>query len=529
MYCFKSDILPILLIVVIISLIFGNILFHQFTYDDHKGIENNRYIESLRNFPYLFSKKYFSAFGERSYRPVVTASYFFDHQLWGKRAFGYHLTNLLLHILTVVFFYIFLRYFFEDRNVRLFAALFFALHPVVCEPVNSLSFREDLLTGLFVMTTLVLILSSRDRSPLHLIAGVFTGLFALFSKESAIPLFFICLLLFSLRIGQKNGSKKILSVPALTLQFLILVIYILIRFGIMVPKDVWQTRLLGGDAAAASAHSGFLFFKVWQTLVWPFHLNADYVFRDIRGIITPYSIMGMLFLFLYFFLLFLIYKRGYKRLFAGLCWILLFFIPSSNLIPLTNPFAERYLYLILPGFSILTALGFEYIQKKMKGKYVKQQNILYIFPILLLIFIAALSVNRNLVWSTDKTLWSATLEREPGSVRALNGVGLVFIQKGEFDKAEKLFHNALSIDPRDYELRNNLAVVYIHTQKPDRAKEELEKALRIKPDYAAAHYNLARLYFYEGEKGLEKARIHLKRALELGYPVPDSFKDHIFF
>jgi tetratricopeptide (TPR) repeat protein len=529
MHNIKSDILPVILLIVIISLVFGNTLFHQFTYDDHKGIEDNRHIESLHDFPLLFSGKYFSIFGERSYRPVVTASYFFDHLLWGKHASGYHLTNVLLHILTVLFFYIFLRYFFEDRMARLFAALFFALHPAVCEPVNSISFREDLLAGLFVMISLVLILSSRGKSPLYLSLGIFTGLLALFSKESAMPLFFICLLFFVLKKGA-SGSDINRRISLLVSQFLVLMFYLIIRFRIMIPGEVWKSRLLGGGASAAAAHSGFLFLKAWQTLLFPFRLNVDYVFWNIRGIWTPYSIGGALFLCNYFPVLLYLYKKHHKRMFAGLCWILLFFIPSSNMIPLTNPFAERYLYLILPGFAILAGLLYETILFRIKDHNGRSNNFLsFIIPSFLLLLLAFLSINRNLVWSTDKTLWTSTLNREPNSVRALNGVGLDFIQKGEHENAADLFQRALVLDPLDYEVRNNLAVVYIKDGKPDIAKSELVKALQIKSDFAAAHYNLARIYFSEGEEGLENARQHLMRALQLGYPVPDTIIKQINF
>ncbi|MBN1900733.1 tetratricopeptide repeat protein [Candidatus Sumerlaeota bacterium] len=524
---FKSDKYPLFILIAVVFLAFGNSLFHQFTYDDHKGIEGNRSIESLRNLDLLFSKKYFNIFGERSYRPVVTASYFFDHFLWGKRPFGYHLTNVLLHAFASLTFYFFLSYFFRERMARLFAALLFSLHPAVCEPVNSISFREDILAGLFVLMTLLLFLSKRPASPLHLCLGVFTGLFALFSKESALPLFIICLLFFVL-YKKESGSYLKRALPFLILQFFILIFYVIIRFKIMVPDEEWNTRLLGGSASAAMAHSGFLFSKTWFTFIFPFHLNADYAFWNIKGALTPYSIGGALFICGYLILLMFFYKKRHNRIFIGLIWILLFFIPSSNLIPLTNPFAERYLYLALPGFAILGGFLYESILLNIKAQNERRKNILSLgIPTIFLMLLAFLSINRNLVWSTDKTLWESTLEREPDSVRALNGVGLVMIQKWRLEKAAELFQHALALDPLDYEVRNNLAVAHIRDGKPDLAKSELEKALRIKPDYAAAHYNLGRLYLSEGEEGLEKARRHLMRALELGYPVPDTFKEKI--
>ena len=42
-----------------------------------------------------------------SFRPVCDLSMMLDYQLWGKTAWGYHLTNLLLHIInTILVFYL---------------------------------------------------------------------------------------------------------------------------------------------------------------------------------------------------------------------------------------------------------------------------------------------------------------------------------------------------------------------------------------------------------------------------------------
>jgi len=47
------------------------------------------------------------------------------------------------------------------------------------------------------------------------------------------------------------------------------------------------------------------------------------------------------------------------------------------------------------------------------------------------------------------------------------------------------------------------------------------RVLEIAPDDSTTHNNLAVLYFYAGD--LEKARAHVQRALDLGFPVHPNF------
>src|SRR6476620_2129187 len=44
-----------------------------------------------------------------TFRPVCDISVMLDYWLWGKNAWGYHLTNLLLHILACIVFFFFLK------------------------------------------------------------------------------------------------------------------------------------------------------------------------------------------------------------------------------------------------------------------------------------------------------------------------------------------------------------------------------------------------------------------------------------
>jgi len=525
MFSLKNKVTIPALIFLLTFVVFGNTLFHKFTYDDHKSIENNDLFSSPAKLSILFHKGYFEKSHEKSYRPLVTASYFLDCQLWGKNPSGYHLTNILVHAITGVLFFLFSGFFFKNIYTRFVASLFFVFHPVVCEPVNAVSFREDLLAGMFVLAAL---LAMRNTSVRNVFLFCFFAFLALFSKESALPVIFIPLVLYVL---QKKGSILASWSPprgsfywALALVY---VFYLALRFFIMIPGEKEAYPVLAGSPLGAIAHSGYLFLNAWKTLVFPFQLNADYVFWDVKGIFTFQSLLGILFAIGYLVVLYMLFrKRKFISVFA-LCWISLFFLPVSNMAPLTHPFAERYLYLPLMGVALVFGCLWEWFLEGFINREGSRQVRFYFIPGVVLLILAFVSIRRNLVWSTEQTLWKATLRREPRSIPALNGMGIFAIHSKDFDQAEKHFLRALELAPHDYELRNNLAVVYLNTGRTGEAIGQLEQALTLKPDYAPAHYNLALLYYQRGGEDLLKAKRHGETAVRFGYPVPKEFLEKI--
>lgn len=148
--------LPIL-ISSISFLAYLNTLHHQFVFDDFRIIVNNPYIKDWKYFPTLFTGNYFKISGELSYRPLVTLSYFIDYTLWHHNPFGFHLANLLLHALNVFLVYSLISEITKDLKLAGISSLFFGVHPILTETVNSVGFREDLLCATFFSVDVILL------------------------------------------------------------------------------------------------------------------------------------------------------------------------------------------------------------------------------------------------------------------------------------------------------------------------------------------------------------------------------------
>ena len=210
----------LIFIVFFTALVYSNSLKNSFIWDDHTVIVNNNFVKSWNNLPRLFNRTYLTkdsdmeylgkkdiGSGEFTYRPVVTFTYFLDYSFWKLNPFGYHFTNLILHILNAGLLFVLISLIAGNWVVALLASLFFALHPANTEAVNVISFREDLLAFLFYVSALIFYIKSRGeeagrrRIYFYLSSLLSFGL-ALFSKEMSVT-FPVILLGYDYLLGKR--------------------------------------------------------------------------------------------------------------------------------------------------------------------------------------------------------------------------------------------------------------------------------------------------------------------------------------
>ena len=88
-----------------------------------------------------------------------------------------------------------------------------------------------------------------------------------------------------------------------------------------------------------------------------------------------------------------------------------------------------------------------------------------------------------------KEIYGAVLKKHPKYFDALNLLGTLEAQTGNFGAAVELLGRALKIDPSVASAYNNRGSALMELNRPDEALACYDKALRLKPDYARAHNN----------------------------------------
>lgn len=504
-------------IILCLFAVYSNTLQNGFTWDDHVVLGQETISHSPANIKYLFSREYFEFSGETTYRPVVTLSYMLDRSVWRDNLAGYHLTNVILHIIVCLLLYSWLRRRYDQALKALCITLVFGLHPVVTEPVNSIGFREDLLAALFVLLTIGYyrnIWFATKPGILKVISGLLLALAAYLSKESALvlPALLFIDYLWAGRIANKAWRTNIK-------RFLIVMIPTAVLAGIIVILQILLSRhyVKSVQELAMDGGSPLLFFKALAYYVritfWPVDLytippvNALPVFSDI------YFIIGLVFFPVSLIAGWLFGRRQFIYLFI-LSWFYITLLPVSNIVPILNFVAERYMYLPLIGAAILITeliYGIPVMLERLSGRKAGYPATAVMISILLIC--GFLSHTRNYIWKSDISLWEYSVRQNPDGNQALYHLASSFQRLGLDDKAVAIYEHVYGLYPEDTKTANNLAGIYRKQGHYEKAIEIYRQLVKRYPDSAVLHRNLGNCYLDLDE--LDSAENAYKKAIEL--------------
>lgn len=519
-------------------LVYANALPSLFVYDDVSTVTMNKLIRDWRNLPDLFTRAYFAASGEISYRPTVTLSYFVDFALWRLDPAGYHAVNVALHALNALLLYALLQRVFRDRWLAWVAALVFAVHPVATETVNCISYREDALALTFMLAALALYACGMDAAlPARAWACALGSLaalaLALGAKEMALttPLLAALVTVLGARRRDVRGKGMFLWACGIG-SVLVLALYLAVRFGLMHNPAQVETQLHDLTAPARAALPAMVWSRYASLLLLPRSLRVDHWLTGFEGISAVEAACGLAALLAAVGALLWLTRVNRQALF-GLLWLLLSALPVSGLVHLPNPVAERYLYVPLAGLAALAAAV---------GAHGRGHRRL-VMPLALCLVM--LAVQRNHAWRDGNALWTAGVREEPKSQRAWHNFGMAYLDRDaarravtefrrtltrgpissrfwnnlgaayaaipDLDQAEAAYLEALKLDARDFRASFNLSTVYRRKGHLDKAIATIQKTISIFPLNAEAHARLAALYLAQGQH--EKAMAECFKSL----------------
>src|SRR3972149_7750799 len=183
-------------------IVYANSLGNDFVFDDESVVLGDPTITTISNIPkYFTGDQGFHKVIGRYYRPVVSTSYAIDYYIWKYNAFGFHFTNVLIHVINSLLFLKLLLLIFkpaqqasQKKNVInqytiLFGALIFAIHPIHTEAVAWVSGRTDSLSCTFFFAAFIFYIRySENHAGKNLVLLLLFYLFSLLAKEMAITL-----------------------------------------------------------------------------------------------------------------------------------------------------------------------------------------------------------------------------------------------------------------------------------------------------------------------------------------------------
>ncbi len=376
-------------------------------------------------------------FNRVNYIPITMLSFAVQHAVSGLEPFGYHLVNVSLHALAAVLMFVFLSPIVPTWRVALTAALLFALHPVQMETVSLAVERKTLLASVFCLLTLISYQrwkSSGNR--LYYVAALIAFSVGALSKAMAVSLPPVLLLYDYVFFGRP--LRWLDKVP----------------FG-AVAVAVTCAALAGHAHAAALAplHGGSLLAHVLIVS----RANLEYVtslFLPLNLAPVYYYPRTMLYEPLNFLALGLIAfaciavtvrRRQYPWSFFCLAWFVLMLLPESNVVPLAQLRADRYLYLPLVGFALWVAVGLNRLPESLllAGQW---RLPLRWLGFALAAILAVISYRSAGVWYDDVSAWTRVVERHPWSAVAQGMLGRAYYAHNDDVSAERALQQALRFD-----------------------------------------------------------------------------------
>ena len=507
----NKNLMFVLLIVLLSIIVYGNIFFNEFVWDDYVFILDKPEIKSFSNIP-----QFFLTDTDGTYRPLRSVHYTAIYSIFKKNPFGYHLNALCFHIMISILVYLIILNLINKRNIAFLASLLFALHPIHTGRVTNMTAGFDLLGIFFVLLSFYFyILFSKEKKINYFIGSVMVFLIGLFASEEIATLPFI-IILYELCFNRKNTFQNFKEklIKFYSPFFIILTSYLILRFFVL--------GIIGRSPEYASQGLVFTLFSMAKVfvgyimlLIAPINLKLFYE-MPVSNMLFEFDII--LSIFVLALILFFTVRFYNKIVFFSVMWFFIALIPFSNIIPLVFLMAERYLYLSSVGFCLLFAFVLNKLYN-LNQKYIKTGVVVFI--VLLLSFYSFAAINRNAEWRDNLTLWTETVKDCPASSRAHDNLGFTYEHMGSYEYAISEFSKAVELKPDNFRALSNLGVALAKIKEYNKSIFYLEESLKVN-SYSYKTYNKLGLVYseienYEPAIAMQKKAVSLNPYFAKGY------------
>ena len=465
---------------------------------------------------------WFEVGATQQYYPLLHTAFWLEHRRWADAAWGYHLTNILLHavaaclVVAVV------------RRLALpgawLAGLIFALHPVCVESVAWISEQKNTLSAVFYLAAVLVYLrfdQDRRTSGYWLALGLFVLALLTKTVTATLP---AALLVISWwqrgRLDWRSDVRPLVPWLALGITAGLFTAWVEHKFigahGIDFSLTPLERCLLAGRA---------IWFYLGK-LAWPADLMFIYPHWRVNGAVWWQYLFPLGTLALVAGLWFVARRnRGPLAgflIFSGTLFPALGFV---NVYPFIYSYvADHFQYLASLGVIVPLAAGLTLAADRLP------LTARWLAPLASAALIVALG---GLTWRQCRnyhdagTLYRVTLEQNPDCWMAHNNLGVLLAKiPARLPEAIGHFEAALRINPRDVDAHNNLG--HALAENPAHLSDalaEYEAALRIDPGFGPAHNNLG-VALSKISGRLPEAFAHFEAAVRLA-PGSADFLDNL--
>ena len=498
--------------------VFGQTAHFDFVdYDDAPNVYENPAVEkglSIKAAGWAFSHTQTG-----NWVPLTTLSHMLDCQLFGLRAGGHHLVNILWHAATTVLLFLLLRQMTGSLWRSAFIAAIFAIHPLRAESVAWVSERKDVLSAFFFVVTIGAYVRY-VRQPSGAGYGVVILSFALglLAKSMIVTLPFVLLLLDYWPLQRFQPPRQFLRLVREKIPFFVLSTASCAVAALapdLIIRDARQLPLLARTGNALVSYAVYLrqmVFPAGLAIAYPNPPGGQPMAKVCLALVVIAALSALA----------VACRKKRPYLLVGWLWFVGMLVPVIGLIQISADVAHSDRYTYLPGIGLAIAGTWGATDLSSVWKLPR-----WVSAVLMMAAIGALALCGHIqtsYWKDSQSLWTRSLACTSGNFAAHVGLGGFFRVHGRLDEAIVQYREALEITPDDVETLNNLGNVLAMKGEDQAAIAQFHRALAIQPGFADTYVNLGNVLTHGrpdeaialGRKALEIAPNNAKILNNLG-------------
>jgi len=487
--------------------------------DDNTYVYENAYVQSGLNWNSIRQAFSFELVERSSnWHPLTWLSLMLDYQIFGLNPSGYHLMNLLFHVLNTILLFLILRRMTKRLWPSAFVAALFAIHPLHVESVAWIAERKDVLSTFFFMLTIGAYSYYVEHPGFRRYSLVLLFfVLGMMAKPMLVTLPFVLLLLDywplqrfqeikpDHKIQTEVFDKESLEVkkpadpeykwsliyPLLWEKVPLFVLAILSSIVTYIAQQkVGAVQSIETLPLGVRIGNAFISYIAYiGKMIWPSNLAVLYPHPRL---LVPWQVLGSVLLLIAITLaVFWMVKRS-PYLATGWLWYISTLVPVIGIVQVGDQaMADRYTYIPLIGLFIMVAWGVPDLLKKWKYR----KEILLASSALSILCLSIITWTQVGYWQNSITLYDHTLKVTDNNLPIYINRSTAYNAVGNYSQAIEDLNRVIEIKPGYAEVYINRGAAYYGLGNYSQAIEDCDRAIKIKPGYADAYTNRGNAYY----------------------------------
>jgi tetratricopeptide (TPR) repeat protein len=464
-------------------------------------------------------------------RPLLMATYWLSARLSPNDTSWFHGLNVLIHCVTTVLVFFIVRRLLEWGNIGEsrrgllagFAAALFLLHPAQTEAVSYVAGRSDALSVMLAFAAFAVFLYRPEEAAGWTTAIAVLVLFgaALLAKEDTIALPALLLLtdLWWSRGGWSGGRwSKVSPWESVRRNWKIY----LPMFAAALAGVALFWNLITHATTAGFGFKEFTwyqyFFTEWRaifvylgTFLWPANLTLDWDFPISHTVLEHGAIFWLVILAALIAAAWM-FRRRFPLAAYGFFVFLILLAPTSSILPIKDPVAERRLYFAMLGLLLIAV--------DLLSRLKIERQALAAVALVLVLLAGFATHARAGVWSDEISIWEDTARKSPDAWRPHFQLAFAYYKAQRYDLALQQFGQAAQLHPSDPDLLLDWGLTYDSLNQLLPALEKLEQSATLHP---TAHVYSQIGMVYGKLENWPEALAALGKAQQLDATFPDTY------